>query len=611
MTQSKLASTEKRAILPFRDILWLLTLIGRTAPLTTGIWVLLTLIDGALEAIGFWAVRGAVNALIAFGTTPSRATVILWLIALGGVFTGQQVIQLVQPYIKERVRVVAGFALQNTALTKMGQLSLEAFDVGQTHDLVQRVAEGADTRGPELVGDALDVIRLIPTILVSAFVLGLISPWIPVFIMAGDALLLWYGIRMGTKERQFEVEQTRQRRLGDYYADLLTTRGHAAEVRLWGLYNLILSRWRNTLTDYFHAKLRVLLKNAVSGVGQSVGFTVLLVAAPVAATLGGSVEPGLAALVLVAIRSVCVGMYMILGSARRFIANAGFATDLRQLLEDMEEQSPEEAQLQTREVSPSTSDSSGWLRFPRPIRRGIRLQGISYRYPGVDRQVLTDIDVEIKSGEIVALVGPNGAGKTTLASILVGLRRPTAGAVLVDGIDLSRIQPSEILSACTAVFQHPMRYPTTLRENVTLGTSSSTDRLMEEALAMAGFDGRGPSPNTLLGVEFGGTDLSGGEWQRVAIARGLFGEDTELVVFDEPTASLDALAELALFEQFAKLAAGRTTILISHRLGPTRLADQVLVLEAGRLIEAGPPNKLLAADGRFAQMFAAQARWYQ
>lgn len=593
-------TAEKRPIAasPLRDLPWFAAQVFRTAPLPIAAWTLLSLISAAASAAGLWAMRGAVNALVGYGAATQRFSLTAWLVTLGLLFAMEQAVMILQPYMRERVRVVAGFALQTAALRKMGRLPVAAFDVEPTHDLVRRVADGADSRVPGLVEDALGMLELLPMVVANAVVLGLISPWLPVLIALAEALLLWHGARIGARARQFEVEQTRQRRLADYYAGLLTARAPAAEVRLWGVGGELLNRWRTTLTNYLNGKLMVSLKNSLRGAGSSLGFAVLVASAPVAVTLlGGRVEPGIAALVLTAIRSVTAGMNMILRSIRSFTEQAGFASDLRHLEQQLQPEEPE---------GPVAGPG-----FPQPLRGGIRVEHLSYRYPGAEGDALSDLTFELKAGEVVALVGANGAGKTTLASLLVGLRTPTAGAVCVDGTDLSAISPSVVRRACTAVFQQPVRLPGSVRENVAFAAAAGADAALAGVQERVGI-GRGAlEPDLLLGPEFGGVDLSGGEWQQLAIARALFRTDAQVVVFDEPTAALDPLAELALFERFADLAAGRTTILVSHRLGPTRLADRVLVLDGGRLVEQGPPAQLLAANGRFAQMFAAQAEWYR
>ncbi|HEY8212309.1 MAG TPA: ABC transporter ATP-binding protein [Myxococcaceae bacterium] len=558
------------------------------------IWVILTLLGGALDAANLWAMRYAVNALI--GAGGGMGPVMPWLIVLGTVYGVQQLVQVLDPYVRERVRVAAGFTLQDAALAKLGRLPVDAFDAADTHDRIRRVATGADRRGPELVGHLLGVVQLLPTVVVSAVALALTAPWLPALAAGGQALLLWNSARVGAQAYQYEVEQTRRRRLADYYASLLTQRETAPEVRLWGLRDTILQRWRAELGVYFRGKVRLALVGALKSAGSSAGFVLLVPGALVLLALSHQrIEPGLAALVLTALRNVTAGMYMLTRSVRSFAAQAGYASDLRFLLESMASEETEGTPKQA---------------FPDPLREGIRLQGVSYRYPGAAQESLTGVDVTIRAGELVALVGSNGAGKTTLAGILTGLRRPTAGTVFVEGVDLAQVSPSSVRAACAVVTQQPVRYPASLGENIVLASGAAAPAGLAPVMKGAGLSAQAAEVDALLGPEIGGVDLSGGQWQRVAIARALFRSDARLVVFDEPTSALDPLAELELFEQVAALARGRTTILISHRLGPARLADRVLVLEGGRLVEQGTPKELLAAGGRFAEMYAAQAGWY-
>ena len=175
------------------------------------------------------------------------------------------------------------------------------------------------------------------------------------------------------------------------------------------------------------------------------------------------------------------------------------------------------------------------------------MHDVAYRYPGANTDALSDVSVHIRPGEILAIVGENGAGKTTLAHILAGLRSPTAGHVTIDGIDTATISSEARRRACTVVFQHPARYPTTLRENLVLDSVDASDAHVAATLTQVGLSTEQYPLNMFLGPEFGGADFSGGEWQRVAIARSLIKEAGEFVIFDEPTAALDPLAELEIF----------------------------------------------------------------
>ena len=221
--------------------------------------------------------------------------------------------------------------------------------------------------------------------------------------------------------------------------------------------------------------------------------------------------------------------------------------------------------------------------------------------------MLAGINLTIHPGERVAIVGVNGAGKSTLVNVLAGLYEPAQGSVQVGGVRGVCARPRT-----AAVFQDYAAFHLTLRENVGFGDLSRMhdDRAVREAIQRAGLSDRIGDLDAYLGRDFGDDDISGGQWQRVALARAFF-RDAGLLVLDEPTAALDPLAELALFERFAELAAGRTAIMVSHRLGAARLADRVLVMQGGRIVEEGHHDQLVARAGLYAKLFEAQAQWYQ
>lgn len=598
---------------PLRDLPWLLARVGRAAPWPLVAWALLTLLSAALVGANLWAIHGAVNALARTGR-PGAAPPLPWLITLAAVFIAGRLADPLEAYLRELVRIAAGARLQADAQEKTLRLPVVAFDDPALRDQIHRVAEGSDRRGPELVAEALSLLRTLPEVVAYGLAAGLIAAWLPVVLLVLTLLLVRRLMRAGARVRALEVERTRDRRLADYYAHLLTARASAAEVRLFGLRQELLRRWRSIEASYLADRLRLIVRNAADAAAGNVGLTAILSGSLlVVVLLHTRVAPGAAALVLTAIGGLVNGVARLGFTGRSFVEHAGYARDLRALLVELP---AEEADPVAGTPAPATAVS-----FPHPLRRGIRLEGVGYRYPGAATDALCDLDVEIGAGSVVALVGVNGAGKTTLAHLLTGLRRPTSGHILVDGVDLDQVPLAEVRRHCASVFQQPIRLPARVAENVAAGRLEGKDaaNAVQRALAAVGLDRSMLAGDTeprvsggvLLGPEFGGTDLSGGQWQRLAIARGLYRAEADLVVFDEPTAALDPLAELALFERFAAMAAGRTAVLISHRLGPTRLADQVLVLEDGRLVEHGPPARLLAAGGPFARMFAAQAEWYR
>lgn len=244
------------------------------------------------------------------------------------------------------------------------------------------------------------------------------------------------------------------------------------------------------------------------------------------------------------------------------------------------------------------------------------MNDLSFRYPQAERAAIDGISFTIHPGERVALVGANGSGKTTLVKVLLGLFEPTRGEVRYGQLPSVQANRDELWNQSAAVFQDYTRFAFTLGENIGFGRAERMDEQHEVELAarQGGADSIADNlPDgygTLLTREFaGGTELSGGEWQRVAISRG-FMRNAALVVLDEPTASLDPQAEADVFRRFLSMSGGRTTLVVSHRLGSARFCDRVLVLREGRLIENGTHADLLAQKGDYARMWALQSQWY-
>jgi ATP-binding cassette subfamily B protein len=249
-------------------------------------------------------------------------------------------------------------------------------------------------------------------------------------------------------------------------------------------------------------------------------------------------------------------------------------------------------------------------------RESIRLNGVSFAYPGMERPVLERLDLEISAGRSLAIVGLNGAGKTTLVKLLLRLYEPTAGGITVDGIDLRELDMDGWRRRIAPIFQDFVRYELPATDNIGLGAVeriADAGAVREAARRAGALEVLEDLPlglaSPLSGRSRGGSDLSGGQWQRVAIARALFALDAgaSVLVLDEPTANLDVRAEVELFDNFLDLTAGVTTILISHRFSTVRRADRIVVLDGGRVVEDGTHAELLAAQGRYAQLFQLQA----
>ncbi|HEY0714570.1 MAG TPA: ABC transporter ATP-binding protein, partial [Polyangia bacterium] len=252
-----------------------------------------------------------------------------------------------------------------------------------------------------------------------------------------------------------------------------------------------------------------------------------------------------------------------------------------------------------------------------PQERGIRFEGVGFRYPGSEQFALRGINLFIPRGQSLALVGQNGAGKTTFIKLLTRLYQPTEGRVLLDGRDIATWDEVELRKRIGVIFQDFAQYHLALRENVGVGSvehledPTRIDAAVERGGAREVVATLAEGLDTQLGRWFHkGVELSGGQWQKVALARAFMRQEADILVLDEPTAALDAEAEHAVFQRFRELAEGRTTIVISHRFPTVRMADRIIVVEKGAIIESGNHDELVAQKGRYAQLFALQAQGY-
>jgi ATP-binding cassette subfamily B protein len=269
------------------------------------------------------------------------------------------------------------------------------------------------------------------------------------------------------------------------------------------------------------------------------------------------------------------------------------------------------------EMKPRVESKPGGIAAPHPATRGFEFRNVSFVYPGTNRTILSGFNFTLCAGERVALIGENGQGKTTMVKLITRLYDPTEGQILLDGVDLREYDLAALHSEIAVIFQDFMRYEMTARENITVGrievphTQEEIEYAADKSLAAGVIATLSGGYDQMLGRRFdGGVDLSGGEWQKLALARAYL-RDAQLLVLDEPTAALDARSESEVFERFAELTYGKMALLISHRFSTVRMADRIVVLEGGRLVEEGSHNGLVALGGRYATMFEMQASNYR
>ena len=445
-----------------------------------------------------------------------------------------------------------------------------------------------------------------------------IAWWVPVLMLISSSPSIYIKRKYSRIIWRVQKKQAKITREMNLSARVLTGEEYAKELRLFGLQELWLKRWQSQFLQFFSEMQRIRKKGAIVVLFWSV-FSRIGVALPfvyvVMGALGGRYTLGDVALYSGLIVQVEQSLQLLIGNYTNLYDISLGVSPIFQLLELKPElQSPlgdVASRLPLLEDSSKDSDVT-------KDKIGIEIKHLSFCYPGSNKSTVEDINLTINPGEMLVLVGENGAGKTTLGKLLGRLYDPTSGTIDWNGKDLRSYCLAYVRSRIAVVMQDYARFPSTVRENVGFGDllSLSDDTAINEAISEAGISAKVNSLAAGLETPLGkqledGIDLSGGQWQRIAIARALMRLSTaEVLIFDEPTAALDPKTEHEIYSIFRQIAAGKTTIVISHRLGLAKIADRIAVMENGKIAEIGTHDELIASNGIYCSMFTRQASSY-
>lgn len=397
---------------------------------------------------------------------------------------------------------------------------------------------------------------------------------------------------------KLEQEIAPIRRSYEYYQSTMCDREYYKETRTLGAFEYFYSLFKNAL-DLFCKKqwntekkalLIQLSLDITSFAGMGISTVILF-----NATIANEISVGAFAAVFTALRAVFGMMHQIVcGHVANINQRFGKVNNVIHLL-DM-------------------PVVDGEVKTPN-MSKGVVMENVYFNYWGRETPAINNVSLNIGAKEIVAIVGENGAGKSTLVRLLTGIYRPTAGRVLIGGLDTAKTAPSSLYNGISGVFQKIQKYKMTLKENVILSVpqeliGNPDDTRIKNVLKDAGFEQDGIELDMMLSPEYGGIDISGGQWQRLAIARGIY-RDYDFIVLDEPTASIDPVEETNIYLQFKKMAQDKCAIIVTHRLGSARLADRIIVMDKGEIVDIGTHEELLSRPGKYADMFALQAKWYE
>jgi ATP-binding cassette subfamily B protein len=481
-------------------------------------------------------------------------------------------------------------------------LDLFQFEDAQFYDKLERArtqTSGRTALMSMVLGQAQDIITVV---FLSA---GLIAfnPWL-LLILALAVIPSFVG---ETKFNQESYSLTRswtpERRELDYLRYIGASNETAKEIKIFGLEGFIAERFKRISDKYFLANQRLALKRAAWGSLFSAVGTISYYAAYIFV-----IHQTIIGLITLGTLTFLAGAFsrlqgLLQGIVSRFTRIAETSLYLQDLFDFLE-------------LKPYSQNHQGGLTVPRPMREGFRFENVGFKYPDSEKWALRHLSFTLHPGEKLALVGENGAGKTTLVKLLAHLYEPSEGKIFLDGVDLCEYDPEDLRREIGIIFQDYVRFMFTASENIAVGNIDEKDNRpqietsAQKSLADEVVDGLPKKYDQMLGKRFaGGVDLSGGQWQKVALARAYMRE-AQLIILDEPTASLDARAEHEVFVRFAELMKGKAAVLISHRFSTVRMADRILFLEHGELLELGSHEALLAQGGKYAELFKLQAKGY-
>lgn len=564
--------------------------------------MLLSILSSVLPYLPLFLWRELINALVdaTFGEINSFLNKIWWIAALYcGTMLVQRLLDTVSDYLSFKYNDAIDYYLDNVMIDKVSSVDLAFFDSSDLNDKLNN-SWSLIYSTKNMVTFIFDMFQKAIRLAISFSLMITLSLWlIPFVIVFCIPSVISDGL-VNNLDYQFEKEYAKSRRKLEYYKDLFFE-GARSEVRLYhlseyfsNLYKLVWNQWDKAI----HSKnIKVCIVNMISLILLTVNEIIIYVLS-VARLIAGKIEVG------------DVAYYVSLLAQFR-----GDFTSLCYRINTFSKNSKELSDVRTFvEMKPLLE--KGGTKVPTANPK-IEFNNVSFRYPNAEKNVLDHCSFVINPGETVGLVGLNGSGKSTIVKLLCRFYDPSEGEILIDGIDSREYDIVKLRSLFAALFQDYVKYSFNLRVNIALSDLSriEDDAAIKQACDISNVSDftknwdNGVDENLTRRFDKTGKELSGGQWQRVALARAFF-RNASIILLDEPSAALDPLAEHQIFEDFSKISKGKSAILISHRLSSITLADKILVLEDGHIIEQGTHRDLIEKNGRYAYLFNLQASKY-
>ena len=566
----------------------------------TAATIALNLASGVFTGYALFATTGVLEALFTAGPTPARVRAALPSLVLVAVAVAvRSGLQSAAGWAQARLKPQVERVVEVRLLDLTTQVDLSAFDEPGFHDAMQRARDRGVYAAQQVVSEVISCVTGVVGIIAAATVVAVLQPILLALLVVAQLPGGWAAVRSARIGylTSFALADSRRRKW--ILSDLMAERRTAAELRSFTLRHFLLDRVARLAAYARDAELAAARRQALTRVTASAAGGVATAGVYIAlgALLAvGALPLAVAGTAMLAIRSAQASLTNLLYAVNQCYEEGLYFSDYLAFCADAAARVPP--------------------RGTRPAPRGfdrITVDRVTFTYPGASEPALHEVSVEIRRGEVVALVGENGSGKTTLAKILAGLYRPVAGTVRWDETAIEDVDAEPLRERIAVIAQDHANWPLTVSHNITMGRAADPDMLAAAAAASGADTVIGSLPHgydTLLDRQFkDGAELSGGQWQRIAAARGFY-RSAPLLIMDEPTAALDARAEYALFASVRGHAADRSVLIITHRLASVRHADRIYVLGGGRVIERGVHAELMALGGQYAELYTLQASQY-
>lgn len=591
----------------FKRFGYIIKLVWEASPAIVFVMSFMALFDGVMPVLGTYISGQLINKLAsAYTGEISNFKIIMWLlIAQFGYLLFTNVVRRVDGIVVRISGELVSNHIRVKIMEKAKEIDLKSFDSPEFYAKMENASREAGNRPIQVLNSSFSIISTVISIFSYIFLITVIGilPALLVIAVTIPSTIINFVYRK--KNHDYIFRRSKDRRQMSYYSDVVVNKDLVKEVRMLGLADDFTNRYKTVFKKYFGGLKKLMLAEMWWGIGASLLTTVVncILFVSIARGVFNTEYPvGDYSMYTGALSAISSGIATLISTSATIYEGTIFINNLIAFMEEK------------RTIVPSIDP-------PREVVRGvehtIKFENVSFRYPGADHDTIKHINLEIKPGATIVMVGLNGAGKTTLIKLLTRLYDPTEGRILLDGYDLREYDVQKLYDIFGIVFQDYGKYAVSVRDNIAFGEIMKEIRQekIEEAAEnsnASGFIEKLPDKYDtplMRYFEENGTELSIGQWQKLAIARAFYSE-SDILILDEPTASLDPIAEQEIFNQFDELRGGKTSIFVSHRLSSATTADKIIVLKDGQLIEEGNHAELMRANGEYCRLFSTQAKRY-